>query len=324
MVERAGFHRLWAPKGQRIQSCIRLDMVNLSFLSVCSGIEAASLAWEPLGWKAIGYSEIEPFPCHVLHHRFGAGRPIFMPAPDEAGLSAKDRKARAAAIRAVAKLPEVGRVPNFGDMTQFDRWPDAAFDVLVGGTPCQDYSVAGLRLGMAGSRGQLTLTYVEIAARYRPRWFVWENVPGVLSSNGGRDFARFLGEISGQQIDVPDGGWKNAGIVSGIPEAYGLAYRVLDAQFVRTRGHPRAVPQRRRRVFVVGYLGDWRRAAAVLFDRESLLGNPPPRRQLGQGLASSLTASTGGCSGKDGIDGRLIAMAHGQGGARSASIMDQP
>ncbi|ABL68377.1 DNA cytosine methyltransferase [Paracoccus denitrificans] len=290
-------------------------MVNLSFLSVCSGIEAASLAWEPLGWKAIGYSEIEPFPCHVLHHRFGAGRPIFMPAPDEAGLSAKDRKARAAAIRAVAKLPEVGRVPNFGDMTQFDRWPDAAFDVLVGGTPCQDYSVAGLRLGMAGSRGQLTLTYVEIAARYRPRWFVWENVPGVLSSNGGRDFARFLGEISGQQIDVPDGGWKNAGIVSGIPEAYGLAYRVLDAQFVRTRGHPRAVPQRRRRVFVVGYLGDWRRAAAVLFDRESLLGNPPPRRQLGQGLASSLTASTGGCSGKDGIDGRLIAMAHGQGGA---------
>lgn len=293
-------------------------MVNLSFLSVCSGIEAASLAWEPLGWQAIGYSEIEPFPCHVLHHRFGAGRPMFMPAPDEAGLSAKDRKARAAAIRAVAKLPEVGRVPNFGDMTQFDRWPDAAFDVLVGGTPCQDYSVAGLRLGMAGSRGQLTLTYVEIAARYRPRWLVWENVPGVLSSNGGRDFARFLGEISGQQIDVPEGGWKNAGIVSGIPDAYGLAYRVLDAQFVRTRGHPRAVPQRRRRVFVVGYLGDWRRAVAVLFDRESLLGNPPPRRQSGQGPAGTLAArpSGGGKLGTDfDLDGGLISMAHGQGRA---------
>lgn len=293
-------------------------MVNLSFLSVCSGIESASLAWEPLGWKAAGYSEIDPFPCHVLHHRFGAGRPMFMPSPDEAGLSVKDRKARAAAIRAVAKLPEVGRVPNFGDMTQFDRWPDAAFDVLVGGTPCQDYSVAGLRLGMAGSRGQLTLTYVEIAARYRPRWLVWENVPGVLSSNGGRDFARFLGEISGQQIDVPEGGWKNAGVVSGIPDAYGLAYRVLDAQFVRTRGHPRAVPQRRRRVFVVGYLGDWRRAVAVLFDRESLLGNPPPRRQSGQRPAGTLAArpAGGGGLGTDfDLNGGLISMAHGQGGA---------
>ena len=293
-------------------------MVNLSFLSVCSGIESASLAWEPLGWKAAAYSEIDPFPCHVLHHRFGAGRPMFMPAPDEAGLSVKDRKARAAAIRAVAALPEAGSVPNFGDMTQFDRWPDAAFDVLVGGTPCQDYSVAGLRLGMAGSRGQLTLTYVEIAARYRPRWLVWENVPGVLSSNGGRDFARFLGEISGQQIDVPAGGWGNAGIVSGIPHAYGLAYRVLDAQFVRTRRHPRAVPQRRRRVFVVGYLGDWRRAAAVLFDRESLLGNPPPCRQSGQRPSPTLASrpTGGGGLGTDfDLDGGLISMAHGQGGA---------
>ena len=299
-------------------------MANLRFLSVCSGIEAASLAWEPLGWSPVGYSEIDPFPCHVLHHRFGAGRPVFMPSPDDTGLSVKDRKVRAAAIRSVAKIPEAGRVPNFGDMTQFDRWPDAAVDVLVGGTPCQDYSVAGLRLGMAGSRGQLTLTYVEIAARYRPRWLVWENVPGVLSSNGGRDFARFLGEISGQRIDVPEGGWSNAGIVSGIPDAYGLAYRVLDAQFVRTRRLPRAVPQRRRRVFVVGYLGDWRRAAAVLFDRESLLGNPPPRRQSGQrfthDVAGSLTSSgrgverAGETRGQDPVVG-LISMAHGQAGA---------
>lgn len=292
-------------------------MANLKFLSVCSGIEAASLAWEPLGWSPVGYSEIEPFPCHVLHHRFGAGRPQFMPPVQEAE-TVRDRKARAAAIRAVASLPEVGRVPNFGDMTQFERWPDAVVDVLVGGTPCQDYSVAGLRLGMAGSRGQLTLTYVEIAARYRPRWLVWENVPGVLSSNGGRDFARFLGEISGQRVDVPEGGWSNAGIVSGIPEAYGLAYRVLDAQFVRTRRLPRAVPQRRRRVFVVGYLGDWRRAAAVLFDRESLLGNPPPRRESGQRPAPTLAARArgGGGLGTDfDLDGGLISMAHGQGGA---------
>jgi len=299
-------------------------MANLRFLSVCSGIEAASLAWEPMGWSPVGYSEIDPFPCHVLHHRFGAGRPLCMPSPDDDGLSVKDRKARAAAIRSVAKIPEAGRVPNFGDMTQFDRWPDADVDVLVGGTPCQDYSVAGLRLGMAGSRGQLTLTYVEIAARYRPRWLVWENVPGVLSSNGGRDFARFLGEISGQRIDVPEGGWSNAGIVSGIPAAYGIAYRVLDAQFVRTRRLPRAVPQRRRRVFVVGYLGDWRRAAAVLFDRESLRGNPPPGRKSGQrfthDVAGSLTSSgrgverAGETRGQDPVVG-LISMAHGQAGA---------
>ena len=301
-------------------------MGSLSYLSVCSGVEAATQAWHPLGWRPVAFSEIDPFPCEVLHHRLGAGRPMFMPDPAEAE-TLKDRKARAAAIRAVARIPEVDRVPNFGDMTQFERWPDAAFDVLVGGTPCQDYSVAGQRLGMAGSRGQLTLTYVEIAARYRPRWFVWENVPGVLSSNEGRDFARFLGDISGQSVAVPEGGWKNSGIVAGIPEAYGLAFRVLDAQYVRTRGFDRAVPQRRRRVFVVGHLGDWRRAAAVLFDRESLLGNPPPRREPGQrpahDVAGSLTGSgrgverAGETRGQDPVIG-LISMAHGQAGAEIA------
>lgn len=293
-------------------------MGHLRYLSVCSGIEAASVAWHPLGWRPAAFAEIEPFPCAVLHFNHLAGRPMFMPDPSDPCLSAKDRKARAAAIRAVQHLPEAGPVPNFGDMTQFQRWPDAAFDVLVGGTPCQDYSVAGLRLGMAGSRGQLTLTYVEIAARYRPRWVVWENVPGVLSSNGGRDFARFLGDLSGQSIAVPEGGWQNAGIVSGIPDAYGLTWRVLDAQFVRTRRFLGAVPQRRRRVFVVGCLGDWRRAAAVLFDGESLRGNPPPRREAGQRPAPTLAARTrgGGGLGTDfDLDGGLISMAHGQGGA---------
>lgn len=220
----------------------------MRYLSVCSGIEAATQAWHPLGWQPVAFSEIERFPSAVLAHHYPA-------------------------------------VPNWGDMTRYEEWPDADVDVLCGGTPCQDYSVAGLRLGMAGSRGQLTLTYVEIAARYRPRWLVYENVPGILSSNSGRDFARFLGDISGQSIAVPDGGWSNSGIVSGIPEAYGLAYRVLDAQHVRTRRFPHAVPQRRRRVWVVAYLGDWRRAAAVLFDRESLSGHPAPRREAGQGFA---------------------------------------
>jgi DNA (cytosine-5)-methyltransferase 1 len=210
----------------------------MKFGSVCSGIEAASVAWHPLGWRAAWLSEIEPFPCAVLAHHY----------PD---------------------------VPNLGDMTKFKEWPDAAIDVLVGGTPCQSFSVAGLRAGLADPRGNLMLTYLAIAAKYRPRWLAWENVPGVLSSNGGRDFGTFL---------------------RGLGElGYGFAYRVLDAQYCRVDGFPHAVPQRRRRVFVVGYLGDWRRAAAVLFDGASLRGDSAPRRQAGQGVAtdvvSSLTAS---------------------------------
>ena len=202
----------------------------MKFLSVCSGIEAASVAWGPLGWKAVAFAEIEKFPSAVLRHHY----------PD---------------------------TPNHGDMTKFQEWPDHAIDILCGGTPCQSFSIAGLRQGMADPRGNLMLTFGAIADRYRPRWIVWENVPGVLSSNGGRDFATFLG-LLGQL-------------------GYGWAYRVLDAQHVRTRRFGRAVPQRRRRVFVVGYLGDWRRAAAVLFDRESLSGHPAPRREAGQGPAPS-------------------------------------
>src|SRR5690606_2009167 len=122
------------------------------------------------------------------------------------------------------------------------------------------------------------------------RWVVWENVPGVLSSNGGRDFGTFLG---------------------GLAElGYGFAYRVLDAQYVRVESHPRAVPQRRRRVFVVGHLGDWRRAAAVLFERESLCGHPPPRREAGKGIAPTIASrpSGGGGLGTDfDCDGGLVA-----------------
>lgn len=237
--------------------------------SLCSGIECATVAWEELGWEAVFFSEIEPFPCAVLAHHYGSNLPG-------------------------EPYPTNG-VPNYGDMTKFKEWPDDAIDVLVGGTPCQDYSVAGLRLGMDGVRGQLSLTFVEISAKLRSDWLVWENVPGVLSSNGGRDFARFLGDLSGTKIKVPEGGWKNAGIVAGLPEAYGLAYRVLDAQYVRVDGLERAVPQRRRRVFVVGYLGDWRPSAAVLLEQEGLFGNTPPRRKAGQGIAPTISSrSTGG------------------------------
>lgn len=224
----------------------------MRFGSVCSGIEAASVAWHPLGWRTEFLSEIEPFPSAVLAHHYPT-------------------------------------VPNRGDMTKFKEWPDATLDLLVGGTPCQSFSVAGLRKGLADPRGNLMLTYLAIAERYAPRWLVWENVPGVLSSNGGRDFGTLLG---------------------GLAElGYGFAYRVLDAQYVRVESHSRAVPQRRRRVFVVGYLGDWRRAAAVLFERESLLGHPAPSRQAGQGIAPTLSARTkgGGGLGTDfECDGGLI------------------
>jgi DNA (cytosine-5)-methyltransferase 1 len=206
----------------------------MNFGSVCSGIEAASCAWHPLGWRAQFLSEIEPFPSAVLAHHYPT-------------------------------------VPNLGDMTKFKEWPDATLDLLVGGTPCQSFSVAGLRKGLADPRGNLMLTYLAIAERYAPRWLVWENVPGVLSSNGGRDFGTLLG---------------------GLAElGYGFAYRVLDAQYVRVESHARAVPQRRRRVFVVGHLGDWRRAAAVLFERESLLGHSAPRREAGKGIASAVARS---------------------------------
>lgn len=210
-------------------------------LSVCSGIEAASVAWEPLGWRAAAFSEIAPFPSAVLAHRFGSN------LPGEA-LSANG-------------------VPNLGDMTKFQGWPDYAIDILVGGTPCQSFSVAGLRAGLADPRGNLALVYLAILDRYRPRWCVWENVPGVLSSGGGRDFGAILGGLG--QL------------------GYGWAYRVLDAQYVRVDGFGRAAPQRRRRVFVVGHIGgDPRRAAAVLFDAESLRGDSAPRREARQGVAS--------------------------------------
>ncbi|KVN25676.1 DNA methyltransferase [Burkholderia pyrrocinia] len=220
--------------------------MTLRFGSVCSGIEAASCAWHPLGWQTEFVSEIEPFPSAVLAYHYPT-------------------------------------VPNLGDMIKFKEWPDAAIDLLVGGTPCQSFSVAGLRKGLADPRGNLMLTYLAIAERYAPRWLVWENVPGVLSSNGGRDFGTLLGGLA--------------------KLGYGYAYRVLDAQFF-------GVAQRRRRVFVVGHLGDWRRAAAVLFERESLLGHPAPRRESRKGVAPTLSARTkgGGGLGTDfECDGGLIA-----------------
>jgi DNA (cytosine-5)-methyltransferase 1 len=194
--------------------------------SVCSGIEAATVAWHSLDWEPAFFSEIEKFPREVLAHHY----------------------------------PEV---PLHGDFTTIGENQYGSIDLLVGGTPCQSFSVAGLRKGLDDERGNLSLEFIKLAQRERPRWVVWENVPGVLSSNGGRDFGSFLGALG--EI------------------GYGFAYRVLDAQYF-------GVAQRRRRVFVVGYFGDWRRAAAVLFERESLRGNPAPSREKGKKPAPTVTA----------------------------------
>ena len=182
----------------------------MNYLSVCSGIEAATVAWHEMGWNPIAFSEIEKFPSQVLAHHYP-------------------------------------NVPNLGDMTKYKEWElSEPIDILVGGTPCQSFSVAGLRKGLDDPRGNLALTYVGILDKFRPKWCIWENVPGVLSSGGGRDFGSFLGALG--------------------EVGYGWAYRVLDAQYF-------GVPQRRRRVFVVGCLGDWKSAAEVLFDPHSLSGN---------------------------------------------------
>ena len=198
--------------------------------SVCSGVEAATMAWHHMAWEPSFFSEIEPFPCAVLKHHY----------------------------------PEV---PLHGDFTTIGENDYEPIDLLVGGTPCQSFSIAGLRKGMADDRGNLALEFLKLAQRTRPTWVVWENVPGVLSSNGGRDFGAFLG---------------------GLGEiGYGFAYRVRDAQYF-------GVPQRRRRVFVVGYLGNWRPPAAVLFERHSLSGHPTPRREAGEEAAGDTGVGTTG------------------------------
>ena len=236
---------------------------------MCSGIEAATVAWHPLGWKPVAFSEIEPFPSAVLAHHY----------------------------------PEV---PNVGDMTKYKEWNLGAIDILVGGTPCQSFSVAGLRRGLEDPRGNLALVYCGILDHYRPKWFIWENVPGVLSSGGGRDFGSFLGALA--------------------ELGYGFAYRVLDAQFF-------GVAQRRRRVFVVGHLGDWRPAAEVLFESESLRRDTAPSRQARKATATSpaagfdvsctgtLTAGFGklGAPEVDAYTAIPVTMAHGQGGAEIAT-----
>jgi len=229
----------------------------MRYLSLFSGIEAASVAWQALGWHAVAFAEIEPFPCAVLAHHY----------PD---------------------------VPNLGDVTRIgpvDIAPLGRIDVVVGGSPCQDLSVAGQRKGLAGERSSLFHEQIRIfhAARYfcGARWLVWENVPGAFSSNGGADFAVVAGTMAGCRLDVPSDGWGQEGVALG---KHGLLeWAVLDAQWF-------GLAQRRRRVFAVLDTGNWSDRPPVLLERDSLRGDIAPRRESGQ----SITLPAGDCPDESG------------------------
>lgn len=202
----------------------------MKVLSICSGIAADAVAWSTLGWEHVAFAEIAPFPSKVLAQRWPS-------------------------------------VPNLGDFTKVRADDVAAIDLLVGGTPCQSFSLAGLRGGMDDDRGLLALEFLRLAARTRPRWIVWENVPGVLSADRGRAFGTFLGGLEAL--------------------GYGWAYRVLDAQYF-------GLAQRRARVFVVGCArGSWQRASAALLERSCLRGDPAPRRATREDVAGCLESRAG-------------------------------
>jgi DNA (cytosine-5)-methyltransferase 1 len=252
----------------------------ITFGSVCSGIEAASVAWHPLGWRAAWLAEIEPFPSAVLAHRY----------------------------------PEV---PNLGDMTTLpDRIRSGeieAPDLFCGGTPCQAFSVAGLRRSLDDARGNLSLTFCEIAdaidsvrlAAGKPASIIfWENVPGVLST-ADNAFGCFLGALAGcDTAIVPSGRWTDAGLVAGPQRT--VAWRVLDAQFF-------GLAQRRRRVFVVASARDGFDPAAVLLEWEGLRRDTPPSREAGEGASRGASAGAG-----SGIDFQNAALSGDMAGTLDA------
>ncbi len=204
----------------------------MRFFSCFSGIEAASVAFNPLGFEAVGFSEIDPFCCELLKTRFPSVR-------------------------------------NYGDIEQYKQWDiePGATRLLCGGSPCQSYSTSGNRKGLEDPRGKLALVYFGLLERLRPRWILLENVPGILSSNGGRDFGTLLGQLARL--------------------GYGFAYATLNAENF-------GIPQRRRRVFLVGCSrGDWRRPAAVLFNRESVFGNLATGGFQGEGTPAETSKSIG-------------------------------
>ncbi len=246
--------------------------------TVCSGVEAATLAWKPLGWKSAFFAEVDSFPCAVLAEKFGATLPL-RPLDPENAENVKEQKLRQKWLRQINQISPGNKIPNLGDFTKIkiDDY-EGKIDILTGGTPCQAFSMAGKRLGLEDQRGNLSLEFARLAFRTECRWIVWENVPGVLSCNQGKDFASFLSLLCGWKVSVPGKRWKNSGIITPGPRGFGLAWRVLDAQYTRVDGYEKAVPQRRRRLFVIGYTGDWKRAAAVLFEPGTLQENAGKKR----------------------------------------------
>lgn len=247
----------------------------MRYISLCSGVEAATLAWEPLGWKPVVFAEVDPFASAIL----------------------------------AAKFPDA---PNLGDVTKVN-WKEyhGAADLVIFGSPCQSYSIAGLREGLADPRGQLMLECLAACRDIDPEWVLFENVPGLLSSDRGRSFETFLNAVA---ILWPRGG---------------VAWRILDSQWF-------GVAQRRRRVFAVVNTRDWRRAAAVLLDENCLRGNPPSRSEAREAAPAEATGGAG-ASGGDGCltpwdvqsrrihtpDGTWPALYAGEGGGHGYVANDE-
>lgn len=227
----------------------------MRFLSLFSGIEAASVAWLPLGWECVAVAEIEKFPSAVLAHHY----------------------------------PEV---PNLGDITKITKDRIEALgqiDLVVGGFPCQDLSIAGKRKGLRDEDGNYTRSglffdAMRIVRWANPRYLLLENVPGIYSSNKGRDFTSVVGEVLGVEFAVPTDGWRNTGVAASDRGLFEWA--TLDAQWF-------GVPQRRRRMFALADFGDWRSRPPVLFEFHSLSGNPAPSREKGENVAPTLDARAG-------------------------------
>lgn len=230
----------------------------MKYLSVCSGIEASTIAFKPLGWIPIGFSEIEAFPSAVLEHYYS-------------------------------------ETPNFGDMSNYESWnftrPESDEFLLCGGTPCQSFSVSGLRKGLSDKRGNLTLTFVKLADYFNPGWIIWENVPGVLSSKDNA-FGCFLAGLCGESEPyVPLKKWTKSGVVSGPKRT--VAWRVQDAQY-------HGVAQRRRRVFVVAVPGtdNWECAQALFPVGEGMFWDTPKSREKAKETPGDAGKSTQGSSGE--------------------------
>lgn len=279
--------------------------MTIKFICVCSGISAPSVALNPQGFEAVCYAEIDPYAASVLAHRFGAGRPENMPDPGEPDIPKKDAAKRRSAVKMLDKLEWGTKIRNIGDFTKVRDHPELMLecDVLIGGTPCQGFSLSGLRGSLADDRSNLCLEFIRLANAIddlrrahgrEPCIILWENVPGVLNVADGA-FGHFMGGLAGSDAPLfpPNRrSWTDAGVVSGPRRV--AAWRVFDAQHF-------GLAQRRRRVFVLATGGPraWRVADALLPIIDSMSGHPPPSRSSGAGVARAVGASTGGASGKE-------------------------